>query len=42
MNTQKNVIHASDSAENAKYEMAIFFTPEELTAYKRADENWVY
>ena len=42
MNTQKNVIHASDSAENAKCEMAIFFTPEELSTYKRADENWVY
>ncbi len=42
MNVQKNVIHASDSVENAKCEMGIFFTPEELLSYTRADENWVY
>jgi len=42
MNVQKNVIHASDSVENAKFEMSIFFVPEELSSYKRADENWVY
>lgn len=42
MSNQKNAVHASDSAENAKKEMAIFFTPEEILNYKRADENWVY
>jgi nucleoside-diphosphate kinase len=40
--TTKNLIHASDSVENAKCEMAIFFTIEDITTYKRADENWLY
>jgi nucleoside-diphosphate kinase len=42
MTTTKNLIHASDSVDNAKCEMGIFFTPEEIVAYKRADETWVY
>jgi nucleoside-diphosphate kinase len=42
LSNQKNAVHASDSVENAKCEMAIFFTPEEILTYKRADENWVY
>jgi nucleoside-diphosphate kinase len=41
LSNQKNAVHASDSAENAKFEMAIFFAPEEILTYKRADENWV-
>jgi nucleoside-diphosphate kinase len=42
LSNQKNAVHASDSAENAKCEMNIFFSPEEILTYKRADENWVY
>ena len=42
MSNQKNTIHASDSAENAKYEMSIFFAQEEILNYKRADENSIY
>jgi nucleoside-diphosphate kinase len=42
MSNQKNAIHASDSTENAKSEMRIFFTKEEILAYSRADENWIY
>jgi nucleoside-diphosphate kinase len=42
LSNQKNAVHASDSAENARYEMGIFFSPEEILTYKRADENWVY
>jgi nucleoside-diphosphate kinase len=38
----KNAIHASDSAENAKTEMAVFFAPDEIVDYKRADEEWLY
>ena len=37
----KNVIHASDSPENAKKEIRIFFEPAEITAYKRAGEEWL-
>ncbi len=42
LSNQKNAIHASDSVDNAKTEMAIFFTSEEILAYHRADESWVY
>ena len=42
LSNQKNAVHASDSADNAQCEMAIFFSSEEILAYKRADENWVY
>ncbi len=42
LSNQKNAIHASDSVENAKCEMQIFFAQDELFNYKRADEDWVY
>lgn len=42
MSNQKNAVHASDSIENAKFEMGLFFGPEEILNYKRTDENWVY
>jgi len=42
LSNQKNAVHASDSVDNAKYEMSIFFAPEEILSYMRADENWIY
>ncbi len=42
LSKQKNAVHASDSVENAQYEMSIFFSPKEIVSYKRADENWIY
>jgi len=36
-----NVIHASDSLDNAQRELAIFFAPTDLVAYRRLDEAWV-
>jgi nucleoside-diphosphate kinase len=42
LSNQKNAIHASDSVDNAKMEMGIFFTADEILSYKRADDNWVY
>jgi nucleoside-diphosphate kinase len=42
LSNQKNAVHASDSVENAKCEMSIFFEPNEILNYKRADENWIY
>jgi nucleoside-diphosphate kinase len=41
LSNEKNAVHASDSVENAKHEMAIFFAAEEIVSYKRADENWI-
>lgn len=37
----KNVIHASDSPENAEKEIRIFFSAAELAVYKRAGEEWL-
>jgi len=37
-----NIIHASDSLDNAQKELAIFFTDRELLEYSRLDEGWVY
>lgn len=37
-----NVIHASDSVENAQREIAIFFNDSELLKYERLDSKWVY
>lgn len=37
----KNVIHASDSPENAEEEIGIFFASAELTSYSRAGEEWL-
>lgn len=41
VNTQFNVIHASDSLENAKREIDIFFRPEELVRYERSIMHWL-
>ena len=36
-----NLIHASDSPESAEREISIFFSPEELMEWERADHNWL-
>ncbi|MDI9644304.1 MAG: nucleoside-diphosphate kinase [Candidatus Verstraetearchaeota archaeon] len=36
-----NLIHASDSVENAQNELSIFFTEAELMKYERLDAKWV-
>ena len=38
----RNVIHGSDSVENAKKEIALWFKPEELQKPARGDLAWVY
>ena len=35
----KNLVHASGSLEEAKYEIPLFFKPSELYSYKRSDED---
>lgn len=42
MSGQENIVHASDSAENAKIELARFFNPEEILAYKPSDFRFYY
>jgi nucleoside-diphosphate kinase len=38
---RNNLIHASDSAENAAYETAVYFSAEEIVSYQRAADNWL-
>ena len=42
METGKNLIHASDSLESAKREIALFFSEKEIMSYERTDEAWLY
>lgn len=37
-----NLVHGSDSLENAEREIAVFFTPDELNEYNRTIEGWIY
>ena len=37
-----NLIHGSDSAENAEYESNLYFKPEEIVSYELSDEKWLY
>lgn len=42
MSGQANIIHASDSPENAKIEIARFFKPEEVFDYVPQNINFLY
>lgn len=37
-----NLVHGSDSAENAKAEIDLFFSEKEIFSYKRDLDNWIY
>src|SRR5207253_11306131 len=41
LSVQNNLIHGSDSAENATMEIALWFKPGELVSYKSTDAEWV-
>ncbi len=41
LSVQNNLIHGSDSPENAKTEIALWFTPEELVSYTAVDASWI-
>lgn len=38
----KNIIHGSDSAESAVREIGLFFKEEELVAYDKVANTWIY
>jgi nucleoside-diphosphate kinase len=38
----RNLIHASDGAETAAFELGLWFKPEDLAEWKRDGERWVY
>jgi nucleoside-diphosphate kinase len=41
LSVQNNLVHGSDSPENAAAEIALWFKPEELVGYSPTDANWV-
>ena len=41
ISVQNNLIHGSDSVENAKAEIALWFKPEELVDWRPVDAPWV-
>jgi nucleoside-diphosphate kinase len=41
LSVQNNLIHGSDSPDNAKAEIALWFRPEELVSYTPVDSPWI-
>lgn len=41
LSVQNNLVHGSDSPENAALEIALWFPPEELVKYENVDSKWV-
>jgi len=37
----RNIVHGSDSKENAEYEINLWFKPEEIFEYEKIDEKWL-
>ncbi len=41
LSVQNNLVHGSDSPENAALEVALWFRPDELVAYEATDKAWI-
>lgn len=41
LSVQNNLVHGSDSRENAALEIGLWFRPDELVSYQLVDEPWV-
>jgi nucleoside-diphosphate kinase len=41
LSVQNNLIHGSDSPENAATEVALWFKPEELVSFQTVDAPWI-
>lgn len=37
----RNIVHASDAPERAKYELSVLFKEDELLSYDRSNEKWL-
>ena len=37
----RNLVHGSDSIENAEKEISLFFSPDEILSYRRDIDNWI-
>jgi nucleoside-diphosphate kinase len=38
----RNLVHGSDSVENAETELKLWFKPEELTSWTRDTDSWIF
>jgi nucleoside-diphosphate kinase len=38
----RNLVHGSDSVENAEKEVALFFSPDELIDWERDTDRWIF
>jgi nucleoside-diphosphate kinase len=41
MDVGRNLVHGSDSVENAEKEVALFFSPDELIEWERDTDRWI-
>jgi nucleoside-diphosphate kinase len=41
LSVQNNLVHGSDSPENAAAEIALWFRPDELVAFEPVDQAWI-
>ncbi|MDP2743484.1 MAG: nucleoside-diphosphate kinase [Dehalococcoidia bacterium] len=41
LDTGRNLVHASDSPENASRELSLFFNDKELLSYRRDTDKWI-
>ncbi len=41
LSIQNNLVHGSDSPENAEKEIALWFQPEEIVSYQPVDTPWI-
>jgi len=39
---ERNLVHGSDSPENAQKEICLFFDDDEICQYRRVDDSWVF
>ncbi len=39
---ERNLVHASDGAETAAYEVSLFFAESEIISWDRATDEWLY
>lgn len=42
LDTGRNIVHGSDGADSAAREIGLFFKPEELIAWERTVDPWVF
>jgi len=41
LDQQYNLVHASDSPDTARFEIDLFFKPQEIVEYTRAPDKWI-